>query len=104
MKNEPKHDLEGRKSVDDAPAEADRTCLCEVAGGYGNLADPHLARHRLGHELLVEHEVVAVEAIRDRLEQVAAIGPEAGVVFGQVQTERDVLRAVSYTHLRAHET
>src|ERR1035437_5687907 len=92
MKDKPEHNFECRKSVDNAPAEADRTRFLEVAGGNGNLADPHVARHRLGYEFLVEHEVVAVEPIGDRFEQVAAISPKAGVVFGQVQTDRKSTR------------
>ena len=90
---------QGRQAVHDAPPEADRRGLLEVAGRDGDLADArrHPGRHDLGDELLVEHEVVAVELVRDRLEQVPAVGPQPGVVLGQVQPEGQVLDARSGT-------
>jgi hypothetical protein len=87
------HDPQRRQAIHDAALEADRARLLEVAGRDADLADPstHASGDHLGDELLVEHEVIAVEAIWDRLEEVTAVCPEAGVVFGQVQPERPVL-------------
>ena len=48
-------------------------------------------RDDLGDQLLVEDEVVAVEPVRDRLEEPPRVGPQARVVLGQAETEGDVL-------------
>ena len=55
------------------------------------VANAKSSRDRLGHELLVEDEVVRVEPIRDRLEQLAAVGPEARVKLRQAESEGHVL-------------
>src|SRR3954453_11562328 len=88
-------DAEGRQAVDDAAPEADGRRLLEVARRDRDLADPpgHPGRDDLGDQLLVEHEVVAVQPVWDRLEQPAAVGAKARVVLGQMETEREVLEA-----------
>ena len=67
------------------------------SSGSGTAISPirarHPGRHDLGDQLLVEHEVVAVEVVRDGLEQVPAVGAQARVVFGQVEPEGQVLEA-----------
>jgi hypothetical protein len=91
VQREPGADAQGREAVDDAPTQPDRAGLGEVAGGDGDLADREPGRHRLGHELLVEDEVVAVAVVRDRLEQVPRVRPETRVVLGQAEAEDGVL-------------
>src|SRR4051812_44024259 len=70
MQQVARDDAQGRQAVDDAAPEADRRRLLEVARLDRDLADPpcHPGRDDLGDELLVEHEVVAVQPVRDRLE------------------------------------
>src|SRR5207342_2260588 len=70
MQHVPRDDPQRRQPVDDAPPEADRRCLLEVARRHRHLADPrgHPGRDDLGDQLLVEDEVVAVEPVRDGLE------------------------------------
>src|SRR5665811_2119317 len=67
MEHEPENDLQRGEPVDDAALEVDRARLFEVARRHANLADPHVDRDGLGHQLLVEDEVVAVQTIGDRL-------------------------------------
>src|SRR5213593_989387 len=88
-------DAQRREAIDDAAPEADRAGLLEVTGRDGDLADPiaHTRGHHLRDQLLVEHEVVAVAVIGDRLEEAAAVGAQAGVEFGQAETEREILDA-----------
>ena len=95
VEEEAADDAQRREPVDDAAAEADRARLVEVARRHRDLVDPAAqpGRHDLGDQLLVEHEVVAVEAVRDRLEQVPAVGPQARVVLRQVEAEGRVLEA-----------
>ena len=50
-------------------------------------------RDDLRDQVLVEHEVVRVQAVRDRLEQPPAVGAQARVVLGQVEPEGRVLDA-----------
>ena len=89
----PADDAQGREAVDDAPPEADRARLLEVARRDRDLADPpaHPGGDHLGDQLLVEDEIVAVQPVRDRLQQTPAVSPETRVVLGQVEAERDVL-------------
>ena len=71
MEHEPEDDPQRREAVDDAALEVDGARLLEVPRRHADLADraPHPRRHDLGDELLVEDEVVAVEPVRDRLEE-----------------------------------
>jgi hypothetical protein len=92
-----------RQAVDTLRRKLTELAFLEVASRHGDLTDAHPARDRLGDQLLVEDEVVAVQAIGDRLQQVAAVGPEAGVVLGKVQPEGQVLvpvrkRLLMYFH------
>ncbi len=93
MEQVARHDPQGGQPVDDAAAQPDRGGLLEVAGRHRDLADPagHPGRDDLRDQFLVEYEVVAVQLVRDRLEQPPAIGAQARVVLGQVQPECRVL-------------
>src|SRR3954470_18660987 len=93
MEHEPGDDPERREAVDHAAPEPDGRRLIEVASRYADLPDPsgHPGGHDLGDQFLVEDEVVAVEVVWDRLEQVPAIRPQAGVILGQVKPECSVL-------------
>src|SRR3954447_3537529 len=86
-------DPERRQPIHDAAPEPDRGRFVEVAGRHRDLTDPsgHPRGNDLGDELLIEDEVVAVEVVRDRLEQSAAVRPQTGVVFGQVKSKREIL-------------
>src|SRR5262245_33453023 len=89
----PGDDPQRRQPVHDAPPEADRARLLEVARRDRDIADPPAEPRRddLGDQLLVEDEVVAVELVRDRLQEAPAVRPQAGVVLGQAQPERQIL-------------
>src|SRR4029453_7955099 len=82
---------EGGQAVDDRAAEVDRAGLGEVAGGHGDLGDAEPGPHDLADQLLVEDEVVGGGPGVDRLQQLARVRPEAGVVLGQAQVVGPVL-------------
>src|SRR3954447_8715076 len=87
------HDPQRGQPVDDAALEPDGARFVEVPRRDRDLADSpsHPRRDDLGDQLLVEDEVVAVELVRDRLEEAPAVGPEAGVVLREAEAEGDVL-------------
>src|ERR1700730_8775158 len=71
------HYPEGGEPVDHAPFEAHGARLVEITGRHGDLAYREVTgAHDLGDELLVEHEVVAVEVVRNGLEEAPAVGPQ----------------------------
>src|SRR5881392_1816905 len=82
-----RNDAQGGDPVDDAALEPDRARLLEVARRDRDLADPpaHPGGDHLGDQLLVEDEIVAVQPVRDRLQQTPAVSPETRVVLGQVE-------------------
>ena len=91
VKREANADAQRGEPVDDAPTQPDGAGLGEVPRRDGDLADRQPGSHGLGHELLVEDEVVAVAVVRDRLEQMPGVGAEARVVLGEAQAEDGVL-------------
>src|SRR5688500_3925462 len=87
------HDSQRRQPVDDAAPKVDGARLLEVPRRDADLADPsaHARGDDLRDELLVEHEVVAVQAVRDRLEKVTRVRSQPRVILAEPQPEGDVL-------------
>ncbi len=74
--------LENRQTILDAAQEIHRRGVRKVAGGNRDFDDAETGDEQLDNDLGVEYKVIRILGEGDRREQVAAVGPIAGVIFG----------------------
>src|SRR3984957_19384523 len=84
-------DLQYSQAVHDASPEVEARCFLEIAGRAGDLRDLVIQVNDLRKHLVVEDEVFRVDLVIDASQDLFGEGTVAGVVFGELLPEHDVL-------------
>src|SRR5262249_44091710 len=88
----PEHERpECEYSVFGRMAEVDTARLIEIAHGRRDVSDLEAQMDALHEELGIEHEVVAVDFERNRLEHSSPIGSEAAMPFAEILAREHIL-------------